>query len=77
MFLINKSVTHKSLGEGVVTEQTDDKIVVKFESRTITMQYPGAFMEFLTTTDPAIAKQIEEDVAVKNKSEIAIRHSVF
>lgn len=41
--IIGKQVTHKSFGNGVVTEQTEERIVVQFSSGEKKFLYPDAF----------------------------------
>ena len=47
MNLISKTVRSKSFGTGIVLDQTDISILVKFEKKTAKFIYPDAFEKFI------------------------------
>ena len=70
MDIIGKEIRHKKLelGTGSVVELTANNcIVVKFESKTMTMPYPGAFKEHLIFIDAQLQNEIMDEIA-KNEA---------
>lgn len=63
MNILNAEVTHIKLGTGTVISQDDKYIEVKFKLRTIKLQYPDAFRNFLTADDAEIDKAIRIELA--------------
>ena len=60
MNLVGQKVVHtnNALGVGKIIEQSDVQIKIQFESRTIDMQFPEAFANFVTLEDSGIQKKI-------------------
>ena len=73
MQIVGEKVRHKTLGSGVVTEQTEDRIVVRFPSKEIRMEYPESFGVFLTAGDPDLQGAILEEIRRKKEREAALR----
>lgn len=63
MDILNAKVTHIKLGGGTVISQDDNYIEVKFKLKTIKLQYPDAFRNFLTADDSSIDGAIKAELA--------------
>ncbi len=51
MNILNEVVIHKKLGKGLVVEQAENHIQVKFVNKTCKFQYPEVFRDFLVLED--------------------------
>lgn len=70
MELIGISVEHKKFGTGVVKELSEGRISIDFNGKIIKLQYPDAFEEFLTATDPDIQREVLLEIeAIKIKKQ--------
>ena len=81
MEIVNQKVIHKTLGEGLITwfggkSQNNNKYIrVEFAEKSIELQYPIAFKNFLNAVDPEFEnmialelKKIDEEQAKKEKA---------
>lgn len=59
--IINRTVTHKAFGIGVITEVNPTSIVVKFKDHVKKFQYPSSFEAFLTFEDVDLQESIFND----------------
>lgn len=72
--LINKQVKHTgSLGIGVVIEQDEKYITVKFIDKTKKFVYPSAFEKFLIATDQEVQNAINVEVSMIKAAEAEAR----
>lgn len=64
MDLVNRAVTHKAFGKGIIVGQTDTSVVVKFEKSEAnkSFQYPLAFNGYLSFADTGLDDEIQADV---------------
>lgn len=58
--MLGSIVTHKIWGVGIITEQTDSIITVRFDFGDKKFGFPTAFDCFLSTDDPALLAEIME-----------------
>jgi hypothetical protein len=69
MNILNKQVHHKTFGNGIVIEQDNNHITVKFEERISQFPYPNAFEKFLTANDNTIQIEILNELKLKAENE--------
>lgn len=62
MNIVGHKVTHKSLGNGTVVNQTDEYICVLFSGGEKKFQYPDIFEYFLTLEDQVLQEKIIEEI---------------
>lgn len=64
MNLIDQKVIHSRFGEGIIVEQNDTQVSVKFVTRATPMKfsYPSCFKSFLKLVDAEVSKQIDGEV---------------
>jgi hypothetical protein len=69
MILVNEKVEHISYGVGVVTEEKDNKIWVKFkdEAETKAFLYPDAFEKFLKAVNAELENNVKEELRKKKE----------
>ena len=71
--IVGQSVSHKAFGVGEITDfggkaqNTNKYITVKFENKTIELQYPAAFEKHLTAMDHPFAKMVEKELEALNR----------
>ncbi len=65
MNLINKKVTHKRFGTGIIVKQNDSNIEIHFESENKMFVYPDVFGTHLTLHDESDAKSLDEIIQKK------------
>ena len=65
MNLIDKKVTHKQFGEGVIVLLTNFSVKVQFNKEEKMFMYPEGFSKYLTLHDKTEAKVIHEILQVK------------
>lgn len=65
MNLIDKKVTHKQFGEGVIVSITDFSVKVQFSVEEKKFMYPEGFSKYLTLHDKTEAKVLHEILQVK------------
>ena len=70
--MIGAFVTHKAWGSGTVVEQTDSIIVVQFSLGEKRFVFPSAFDSFLSTEDPALLAEIQEQKAIVESKKQAL-----
>lgn len=63
MNIINQKVLHKAFGQGIVIEQSNDRIRVQFSSKTTAFKYPDVFHSFISAVDPAVQQSILDEEA--------------
>jgi hypothetical protein len=61
----NLKVKHSVFGVGVITEISDNYLIIKFATRESKFVYPDAFEKFITADDEAVQAEIIEEI--KNK----------
>lgn len=62
--MIGSDVSHKVWGKGIVVEQKDSIITVRFAVGDKKFIFPTAFDSFLSTDDPALLTEIREQKAI-------------
>ena len=65
MNLINKKVTHKRFGTGIIVKQNASNIEIHFESENKMFVYPDVFGKHLKLHDKSDAKSLEEIIQKK------------
>jgi hypothetical protein len=68
MVFQNTKVTHKTFGEGIVTNHEGNYINVSFGGMVKRFVYPDAFDKFLTIDDEDILSAIKIDIAASKKA---------
>ena len=77
MNIINQKVIHKTLGEGIITEHSDNKIFVSFSFRTSKFLFPSAFKSLLFVCRARAIKHIETVVRIRLQDMIYGEASLF
>ena len=75
MDIIGKEVRHKKLdlGIGTILERMNNNcVIVKFESKTMTMPYPDVFKEHLAFTDVKLQNEIMDEIAKNEEAKAAV-----
>ena len=85
MEIVNQKVIHKTLGEGLITwfggkSQNNNKYIrVEFAEKSIELQYPIAFKNFLNAVDPEFEnmidlelKKIDEEEQAKKEKAVSV-----
>lgn len=69
--IVNRTVTHKAFGIGVITEVNTTSIVVQFKDQVKKFQYPSSFETFLTFEDANLQESVMKD-ALSMKEQIKV-----
>ena len=79
MDLIGKKVKHNKYGEGMITEQDDSYVSVKFMTETDLKKfsYPSCFKKFLKLLDEDVAAKTDEAVNRHEEQECKKRQQVM
>ena len=72
LFMLGSVVTHKAWGNGIVVEQTDSIITVRFDIGDKKFIFPAAFDSFLSTEDSVLLTEIKEQKAIAEAKKQAI-----
>lgn len=72
MVFQNTKVTHKTFGEGIVTNHEGNYINVSFGGTVKKFVYPDAFDKFLTVDDESILSAIKVDIDASKKAKQVI-----
>src|SRR5690625_2279188 len=67
--LINKEVTHKAFGEGIIIEQDETVITIDFNDDIKKFVYPDAFGQFITLNDQEAAESLDQVISEREKVE--------
>lgn len=67
MDILNQQVSHKKFGVGIVVEQTQDSIFVKFANVDKKFQYPNAFQQFLALNDKILQEEVLKEAKQKEQ----------
>lgn len=62
MEIIGQTVSHKTLGEGIVEKADGRYLSIRFGCGVKTFVYPDTFGKFLFAVDPEFARQVESDL---------------
>lgn len=73
--LINLKVKHGVFGVGVITEISDNYLIIKFATRESKFVYPDAFEKFITANDEAAQAEIIEEIKNKKLADEAQRQA--
>lgn len=69
--LLNMKVKHKAFGEGIITEVSDNYLIIKFAAKESKFVYPDAFEKFIVVEDASVQAEILEEInAAKQAAEV-------
>ena len=69
--LLNMKVKHKVFGEGIITEVSDNFLIIKFAAKESKFVYPDAFKKFIVAEDASVQVEILEEItAAKQAAEV-------
>lgn len=69
--LLNMKVKHKAFGEGIITEVSDNYLIIKFAAKESKFVYPDAFEKFIVAEDASVQAEILEEInAAKQAAEV-------
>jgi hypothetical protein len=79
MDLLQKQITHKTFGSGVILERVDDTITVLFSDEIGKKRflYPEAFEHFLVMKDTDLKDAVNRDLRIKLKKNEEERLKVY
>jgi hypothetical protein len=72
MNIKDQKVAHKAFGTGVVTDQTDSLVTIKFDIGEKKFQYPTAFKQFLVLCDSTLQESITGEINAAEQAKAAL-----
>ena len=69
MNLVGEKIIHNSFGEGVITQQSDNIIVVKFVNKEAKFVFPDCFEKFMSCVKIDLQQEISEQIKAKQINE--------